>query len=207
MCEYLMPISAVVILSTSYCWVKYQQFITEWDMPLYAHHDVLSNITSYNTDDEHSYFLLWYCTLRRKQDGQIATASHKISACKFLLASLSSTVFSVAWLHIQQLSISIKLMFFFLIFVTLCSLLITFDWHWCYVATKFLIGSEHLYASRVCQNLVHNFFIHLFKKPLRAQHFECRALLQKLTVAQRVKKFLTFCETLKFRIIFVRGDY
>jgi hypothetical protein len=38
---------------------------------------------------------------------------------------------------------------------------------------------------------------------LGALSFECRAL-EKLTVAQRVKKFLTFCETVKFSIISVR---
>jgi hypothetical protein len=162
-------------------------------MPLYAHHDVLSNIMSYNTDDEHSYFLLWYCTLRRKQVGQIATVSHKISAYKFLLASISSTVFSVDWLLIQQLSISIKLMFFLFLFLLHYAFYwYTFDWNWCYVATKFLIGSVHLYACCVCQNLVHNFFIHLFKKPLRAQHFECRALLRSWQWLRGSRNFLHF---------------
>lgn len=37
---------------------KNEWFVTEWDMPLCAHHDVLSNIMPFNTDDEHSYFLL-----------------------------------------------------------------------------------------------------------------------------------------------------
>jgi hypothetical protein len=35
---------------------KNQRFITVWDMPPYAHNDVLSNIMPFNTDDEHSYF-------------------------------------------------------------------------------------------------------------------------------------------------------
>jgi hypothetical protein len=33
-----------------------QQFITEWNMPLCDHHDVLRNIMPYNTDDEHITF-------------------------------------------------------------------------------------------------------------------------------------------------------
>jgi len=44
-----------------------QRFITEWDMPLYAHHDVLSNIMPYNMDDEHSYFSLWCYALIEKK--------------------------------------------------------------------------------------------------------------------------------------------
>lgn len=116
-----------------------------------------------------------------KQYHQIATASHKISTCKLLLASLSCTVFNVDWLHIHQIIISINWWFFkFLLHYAFYGS--TLDWNWCYVATKFLIRSEYLYVCCVCQNLVHSFFIHLFKKPLRVLNVDCRAHLQKLKV-------------------------
>jgi len=45
-----MQISAVVSINNLLLG-KNQQFITEWDMPLFDHHDVLSNIMPYSTDD------------------------------------------------------------------------------------------------------------------------------------------------------------